>query len=230
MILDCLMPAASLRLYLDTADTAQWEQWASTGLFYGVTTNPLLLERSHVPCTVQSLTQLAEKALHLGMQEVQLQTWGDTVEAMVSTGKELAEISPQVVVKVPITADGTEAAAHLLKAGIRVTLTGVYAVHQVLIAAALGAEYTAPYLGRITDSGRKGQEDLAQMQRVLDGLKSSTRILAASIRSVEELSYLAAAGLNTFTFSAAIATQLFAVPATTAAAADFERAARAMSG
>ncbi|HEY9879796.1 MAG TPA: transaldolase family protein [Leptolyngbyaceae cyanobacterium] len=224
------MSAANLRLCLDTADTAQWQKWASTGLFYGVTTNPLLLERSQVPCTLQSLARLAEKALHLGMQEVQLQTWGESVELMVSTGKALAAIAPQVVVKVPITSAGTEAAAHLIKAGIRVTLTGVYAVHQVLIAASLGAEYTAPYLGRINDMGRNGREDLAQMQRVLDGVKSPTRILAASIRSVEDLSYLAAAGLDTFTFSDAIATQLFEVPATIAAAADFERAAQAMSG
>ncbi|MBD0337395.1 MAG: transaldolase, partial [Cyanobacteria bacterium Co-bin13] len=179
------------------------------------------------PCTLPSLTHLAEKAMHLGMQEVQLQTWGDG-EAMVSTGLALAAIAPQVVVKVPITAPGTAAAARLIAAGVRVTLTGVYAVHQVLIAAALGAEYTAPYLGRINDLGRNGREDLAQMQRALDGVQSPTRILAASIRSPEDLAYLAAQRLNTFTISAAIAAQLFEVEATQSAAADFERAARVM--
>jgi transaldolase len=219
--------ASNLRLCLDTADVAQWEQWHSTGLFYGVTTNPLLLERSHVPCTVDSLTYLAEKALRLGFLEVQFQTWGEG-QAMVSNGLALAAIAPQVVVKVPITAAGTKAAARLIAAGVRVTLTGLYAVHQVLIAAALGAEYAAPYLGRISDLGRNGREDLAQMQRALDGVQSPTRILAASLRSPEDLAYLAAQGLNTFTISSAIATQLFEVEATAAAAADFERAARVM--
>jgi transaldolase len=217
-----------LRLYLDTADAIAWEQWHSTGIFYGVTTNPLLLERSHIPCTLAALTRLTEIALGLGMQEIQLQTWGDSPEAMVERGLSLAAIHPAVVVKVPITRAGTEAAAQLAAAGVRVTLTAVYEVYQMLIAAALGAAYTAPYLGRITDLGRDGLAELAQMQRVLQGVGSPTRILVASIRSVEDLAYLAAQGLDTFTFSSAIATALFQVDPTIAATADFARAARSM--
>ena len=78
----------SLRLYLDTADTTAWETWLPVGVFYGVTSNPLLLEQAQVPCTVDSLTQLATKALRLGAQEVQLQTWGETKSALIATGKE----------------------------------------------------------------------------------------------------------------------------------------------
>lgn len=219
-----------LRLYLDTADIRQWEAWYSTGLFYGVTTNPLLLERSQVPCTLESLTALATQAFDLGLQEVQLQTWGSTLDTLITTGQSLSRIDPRIVVKVPITRLGTAAAAQLIRVGVRVTLTGVYAVPQMLIAAGLGAEYAAPYLGRINDLGRDGRADLAQMQQVLNGVQSPTRILAASIRSMEDLAYLAARGLDTFTFSAAIAAELFNVSATNVAAADFERAAQAMGG
>ena len=217
-----------IRLCLDTADSKQWQVWLPTGLFYSVTTNPLLLERSQVPCTVEQLQQLAQQALALGAQEIQLQTWGNTVEALVSTGKRLAAIDKRVVVKVPITQVGTAAAAQLIAADIPITLTAVYAVHQVLIAASLGTDYAAPYLGRINDLGRNGREDLVAMQRSLDGVGSFTRLLVASIRSVDDITFLASHGLNTFTFSPAIAAAFFEVAATDQAANDFQQAAQRM--
>ena len=215
----------TLRLYLDTADTTAWDTWLPVGIFYGVTCNPLLLERAKVPCTVESLAQLATKAFDLGAKEVHLQTWGDTQLSLVKTGRALARIDQRVVVKVPITRLGTTAAAVLVAEGIRVTMTAVYEVPQVLVAAALGAEYAAPYLGRITDGERNGRETLAQMQQALDGVQSSTRILTASIRDVEDIAYLATQGLDTFTFSPPIAEALFSSEQTAIATAAFEAAA-----
>lgn len=87
----------------------------------------------------------------------------------------------------------------------------------------------APYLGRITDQGGNGRDELVAMQRSLDGVSSETRILTASIRQVEDLSFLSAQGLNTFTFSAAIAAALFEVPATQQATQEFEQAAKRLS-
>ncbi|MEW6497199.1 MAG: transaldolase family protein [Cyanobacteriota bacterium] len=217
-----------IRLYLDTADATQWQSWLPTGLFYGVTTNPLLLEQAQVACSVERLKDLARQALSLGAKEVQLQTWGTSVEALVKTGKLLAAIDDRIVVKVPITQVGTQAASRLIADGIRTTLTGVYAVHQVLIAAALGADYAAPYLGRINDLGRNGREDLVAMQKAIAGVGSATRILVASIRSIDDITYLATQGLDTFTFREAIAQAFFDVAATNQAAADFEQAAARM--
>jgi transaldolase len=193
-----------------------------------VTTNPLLLERSQVTCSVEQLKDLARQAFNLGVKEVQLQTWGTSVDSLVNTGKLLAAIDNRVVVKVPITKVGTEAASRLIAQGIRITLTGVYAVHQALIAAALGADYAAPYLGRINDLRRNGRDDLVAMQRGIDGVGTATRILVASIRSVDDIAFLATQGVNTFTFSPAIAEAFFDVTATNQAATDFEQAARRM--
>lgn len=217
-----------IRLFLDTADASQWQNWLPTGLFYGVTTNPLLLERARVTCSVEQLKELTRQAFNLGVKEVQLQTWGTVVDALVETGKRLAEIDDRVVVKIPITKDGTEAASRLIAQGIRITLTGVYAVHQVLIAAALDADYAAPYLGRIDDLGGKGRDELVAMQRAVAGVGSTTRILVASIRSVDDIAFLATQGLDTFTFSPATAAAFFDVAATNQAATDFEQAARRM--
>lgn len=215
-----------LRLYLDSADEKQWQRWLPAGLFYGVTCNPLLLEKAGVACQIAPLKRLSRRALDLDAREVHLQAWGDSAEALFQTGERLAALDERIVVKLPVTQAGTTAAAALVRQGIPVTLTAVYAVHQVLIAAAIGAQYAAPYLGRINDGGGQGRESVAQMQRALDGVGANTRVLTASIRTVEDISVLAAQGVDTFTISSAIAQALFEVPETLAATADFEQVAQ----
>ncbi|MGB3789023.1 MAG: transaldolase family protein [Phormidesmis sp.] len=215
----------NLRFYLDTADVAAWKKWLPTGMFYGVTCNPLLLERAGVECAPPVLKALAQEAFALGMQEVHLQAWGDSVPALLNISNLLSSFDKRIVIKLPATKDGTMAAKMLIRSGIPVTLTAVYSVHQVLIAAAIGASYVAPYLGRIDDSGRDGFAEVATMQQALRGVKSTTRVLTASIRNVEDIPELAERGVDTFTFSGAIAQAFFDVPKTIEATADFERAA-----
>ncbi len=215
----------NLRLYLDTADTAAWEKWLPTGMFYGVTCNPLLLERAGVDCEPAVLKTMAEQAFDLGMQEVHLQSWGSSVPDLLNIGNLLSSFDRRIVVKVPATQPGAVAAKMLIGSGIPVTLTAVYSIHQVLIAAAIGASYVAPYLGRIDDSGRDGFAEVAMMHAALRGVKSSTRVLTASIRDLNDIAALAERGLDTFTFSDAIAQAFFDVPETLQATADFERAA-----
>jgi len=212
--------------FLDTAETDQWDYWLSKGLFYGVTTNPTLLSRARIPCTLEQLKSLADRAFQLGAQEIHLQTWGTDTQSLVQRGEAIAAIDPRVVVKVPITLMGTEAATQLLQQGIRVTLTGVYAVHQALIAAAIRAHFAAPYLGRITDLGQDGRQQIAVMQQGLQGVNSLTKLLVASIRSIDDITHLATYGLDTFTLSPTIAKQLFQVEATDKAALAFEKAAQ----
>jgi transaldolase len=155
---------------------------------------------------------------------VHLQTWGADVETAIAHGLALGAIDPaRVLVKVPLTREGAETARQLIAAGLSVTFTACYEAHQVLIAAALGARYVAPYLGRISDAGRDGHAELRAMQQCLEALGSTTRLLVASLRQPQDLSQLAVAGVGTFTLSPELATALFASAATSAAAAQFER-------
>lgn len=218
----------ALRLFLDSADRDDWQTWLPTGLFHGVTTNPSLLRRAGVSCDWPSLAELCAQALAAGCRELHLQTWGSRAAVLVERGQALAALAPgQVVVKVPVTQEGAVAARALITAGIPVTFTACYEVQQVLVAAALGAGYIAPYLGRISDLGRNGRAEIIAMQQALQGLGSSTRLLVASVREPMELAALAAAGLNTFTISAAVARGLFSSAATAAAAEAFEQDAAA---
>ncbi len=89
---------SSLRLFLDSASLKDWQSLQPTGVFYGITTNPLILERDKVPCTLKALTQLAREALANGAQEVQLQSFGGSTQDMTSFALKLAEIDHQNVV------------------------------------------------------------------------------------------------------------------------------------
>jgi len=211
----------TLRLFLDSADPQAWRQWLPSGLFRGITTNPTLLRRAGQPCSLEGLERLCGQALELGVQELHLQAWGSD---LLGCGRALAALAPgRIWVKLPITRAGADAARALIAEGHAITFTACYEPAQVLLAAALGAEYIAPYLGRIGDLGRDGHGELVRMQRCVDGVGSPLRLLVASLRSPDDLARLAAEGLDTFTISPAIAAALFAVEPTEAAAAQFER-------
>lgn len=218
----------ALRLFLDSADPRAWAEWLPTGLFHGVTTNPTLLRRAQIPCRLESLAALSRQALDLGCRELHLQAWGGDASALDSCGRALAALAPeQVVVKLPVHRPGALAAARLIDAAIPVTFTACYAVPQVLVAAALGASYIAPYLGRINDQGRDGAAELVAMHSCLRGCGSPVRLLVASLRRPEEMGQLAAEGLDTFTISPEVAAALVSCPETETAAARFERDAAA---
>ena len=106
------------------------------------------------------------------------------------------------------------------------TLTAVYAPHQVATAVALGAEYAAPYLGRMTDAGRDGLQSVGAMQDMIMSSGSAMRLLVASVRSVDEVAALMREGCDTFTLPPRIFDAMFADELTAEAAAAFEDAAR----
>ncbi len=220
------------RLFLDTAVQSEWEALLPIGIFHGITTNPTLLERAGLECTVPAVQALTQKALSLvGCDEFMCQAWGCTSEDMYNVGMQLSEVDRErVVIKVPVTFEGTKAASKLIDSGVRVCLTACYSSDQAIIAAGLGAEYLAPYLGRMTDAEKDGMEECRRMQNIANGLGSSTRILVASIRNVLSMGDLMAHGMDTFTFNPEIARKLFTESLTKTAAADFEAAAKRCGG
>lgn len=213
-----------MKLYIDSANIAVVESLMKTGVFYGVTTNPLILREAGV--RLSKLGDFADYVLGLGAQEVFFQSWGEDAATLCRHGEQLARLSSQVVVKLPVTREGLEAAAKLAKAGIKTCLTAVYAPFQVLLAAALGAAYVAPYLGRMNDAGRDGHALIAQMATALQKTECLTEILAASVRSPEDVASLAQNGVRNITLSPAVAEKLFLEPLTLEAVIAFEAAAQ----
>ena len=232
-LLPSLEHRGACRYFLDTADYLEYKSLLPLGIFHGVTTNPTILQRCGVPCTVAEIHHLASEAFSLGADEFMCQAWGGEEDALVQNGLALRALDPaRVVIKVPITADGVKAAARLMRepeGGTRICMTACYGSTQALIAGAAGAEYLAPYLGRMSDAGKDGLSECVRMQRIFEGLGCGTRTLVASIRDVDSMAELASAGLDTFTFSPDIARALFDEPLTDAAAAAFEEAAATSS-
>lgn len=221
-----------IRLFLDSADVLEWGRWYRTGIIYGFTTNPLILERDRVKCDLKSLKLLVGQADQMGCKEVQLQTWGSTEQEMIDRGLFIHDLNSEytaVVVKVPATELGFKVACKLLYRcpDLRLTITGVYAGHQVLAAEALGADYAAPYLGRMKAvyGSAAGLHEVLTMQRMVRNSGSGMRLLVASLRSLQDMSDCAAQGCDTFTFSPAVAEAMFAVEPTQRAAEEFEAAA-----
>lgn len=221
------------RLFLDSAVPADWERFLPLGMFYGVTTNPLLLQRAEQPCTLDNLEKIAARVQELGAREIQMQVWGADAGAMFHCGSRLAllhGLGIDVVVKVPATEAGYQVARRLAAAGTRVTMTAVFTPGQVLLAAGFGAAYAAPYLGRLLDARKPGRDLVLAMDDILKYSGSETRLLVASLRKAAQVVDLAQQGLDTFTFGAQVAAELFDSKLTTRAAAQFEEAARAMGG
>jgi len=217
---------SDLRLYIDSVDLKDWDRYLSTGLFFGVTTNPKLLAMSGIHFEIDRLKELAESAFDQGANEIHLQVWGRETRKMLEIGRSLAEIDPRVMVKVPITQPGILCVSELINEGANITLTAVHSASQALIASAVGAKYAAPYLGRMNDGGLNGLDEITSMSRIISELGSPLRLLVASIRDVNDLVTLAERGLNTFTLLPSLIDDLLENDLTNQAAESFESAVR----
>ncbi|WFE20729.1 transaldolase family protein [Solwaraspora sp. WMMD937] len=208
-------------LYLDSADRAALAPLLATGLFAGVTTNPLLLDRAGLGQT--DLPALHDWAVAAGAGTVFAQTLAEDPDGIVTEGLRLRELSDRVVVKVPATRSGLTATRRLADQQVPVLITAVYHAAQAVLAAAAGARYIAPYLGRMTAAGRDGLAQIQTMHRILAG--GPTQTLVASIKSVDDLVRLAAAGVPSFTIGPALADELLRDDLTDGAVAEFLAAA-----
>lgn len=215
----------SRQFFLDTADESVWATYYKMGIYHGITTNPVLLDRAKVPCEIKSLKKLSETAIKkYNVECFMLQTWGTDVITLVNNGLELFSLSDKIVVKIPLTSIGIEAAAILKSKSVPICMTACYTPHQVFTSIGLNADYVAPYLGRMLDLGKNGIEDIITMQQMVQQMGSNTRVFVASIRDTDQLVKLAAAGCSTFTFSPNIAQALQEVPETITATEEFESA------
>jgi TalC/MipB family fructose-6-phosphate aldolase len=224
-----IMPRATegadmLRLYVDSANRDAAEPLLATGIFTGLATNPTLLDKESLgPRDLDTIYKWASAA---GAQEVFFQAWGGTVNAFVDCGLKLREIGPAVTVKLPATKAGVTAAAQLVRLGHPVLITAAYNATQALVAAAAGARYVAPYLGRMSDAGRDAVSAVSAMQRALTAVGADTEVLVASVRKVASVVQLAQQGVRCFALAPHVAANLFVDPLTEEAAEVFEAAAQ----
>ncbi|MEG4146978.1 transaldolase family protein [Microcoleus sp. Pol12B5] len=166
-------------IYLDTAIVAEAKEASHFGWLSGITTNPTLLGKSDLAPDV-TLTQLAK----LIPGEMYYQLTASDFDGMVAEGKAAFElIGQQTVLKVPATAAGFQAVAHL-SPEIPCAVTAIYNASQAVVSAEAGAKYAIAYVNRATRLLGDGFALVRDMANVLQ--RSNTEILAASIKSPEE--------------------------------------------
>lgn len=190
-------PGAGMKLFLDTANTDEIRRASSWGVLEGVTTNPSLVAREGRP-----LPETIHEICEIVGGPVSVEVVAADADGMIRQGRLLARIHPQVVVKVPMSADGLRATRVLTDEGVDVNVTLVFSAAAGLLAARAGATYVSVFVGRLDDDPDEpdGVTVIGQLAGILRGAPElGARVLAASIRTPERAVDVALAGAHVAT-------------------------------
>jgi transaldolase len=210
-----------VKLYADSANIAAVVPLLEDKLVHGVTTNPSIMARDGLAAAgIPQFYRICDEA---GAQSIFMQATGEDRVAMRDSAERIAGLGPRAIVKVPATSAGFRVAADLLSRDAQVLLTAVYSLAQATFAASIGADYIAPYFGRLLDSGEDAAVKVGNMYRILAGTK--TRVLVASVRSPNAAANLALSGVGHITADVPVLLAMMVDPVTDASAAEFERVA-----
>ena len=193
-----------MKIFLDTADVFAIKEYFETGMIDGVTTNPTLIKKSlRDPDTVY------QQIVDLGVPDISMEVMG-TAQEMYDEGVRLyKKFGEQTTIKVPMTRDGIKVCKELSQQGIRVNVTLIFCAAQAILAAKSGATYVSPFVGRLDDQSVAGLEvvrSIVELYRI-HGIR--TRVLSASIRSVQRVVRSFYNGADVVTLPPAIFEQMY---------------------
>lgn len=214
-----------MRLFLDTANLDQIRQAVKWGVS-GVTTNPSLVAAEGTA----DYKSLVQTICGIVPGEVSAEVTREGVAAMVAQGRGIAAWHDRVIVKVPCTPDGFEAASQLSRDNIKVNMTLCFSASQALLAALCGAHFISPFIGRLDDIGQNGLDLIAEIIAIYKEGRFNTQVLAASIRHPVHVLKAAALGAHVATVPFKILEQLARHPLTDAGNARFMADWRKVSG
>jgi len=200
-----------LKLFLDTANIDEIREAYALGVICGVTTNPSLIakEGRNFAEVVRTITSIVDGPI--SAEAVSLDAPGMIAEAL-----ELAALHPNIVVKIPMTAEGLKATNNLSKKGIRTNVTLVFSANQALLAARAGASYVSPFVGRLDDISLDGMELIYDIMEIFNRYQLPTEVIAASIRHPIHVITAAKAGAHIATIPYKVLIQMVKHPLTDA--------------
>lgn len=216
-----------MELFIDTANIEEIKKANDMGVISGVTTNPSLIAKEG-----RDFKQVIAEIASIVDGPISGEVKATTVDAegMVQEGREIATIHKNMVVKIPMTAEGLKACKILSKEGIKTNVTLVFSANQALLAARAGATFVSPFLGRLDDISVPGIDlirTIAEMFAV-QGLK--TKIIAASIRNPIHVTDSALAGADIATVPYKVIEQMTKHPLTDQGIAKFQADYKAVFG
>lgn len=198
-----------MKFYLDTASVKEIQEAASLGLLDGVTTNPSLVAKEG-----RVFREVLVEICNIVDGPVSAEVVSLEADAMVKEGKELAKIHKNIVVKVPLIAEGLKATKRLTAEGIRVNVTLCFSPTQALLAAKAGAWCVSPFIGRLDDISSNGMELIRQILTIYRNYDYKTLVLVASVRHPQHVVEAALAGGHICTMPFSIFQQMVKHPLT----------------
>ncbi len=205
-----------MQLFLDGSDIYKIRKYSELGLIDGVTTNPSIILKSG-----KNMIEVISELTKIVSGSVSAEVSALDSDKMVREGIKLSEIAKNVTVKLPITWDGLRACKTLSDKGISVNMTLCFSSSQALLAAKAGAEYVSPFIGRLDDINLEGIDLISEIRLIYSNYELSTKILAASIRTVNHVKQCARLGADVATIPLDIFERLVKHPLTDSGLSQF---------
>jgi transaldolase len=187
-----------MKFFIDTANLDDIREAKELGILDGVTTNPSLMAKEGIAGDENIMAHYV-KICNLLKGDVSAEVIATDFDGIITEGKRLAALAPNIVVKVPMIKEGVKALRWFADAGIRTNCTLVFSAGQAILAAKAGATYLSPFLGRIDDINWDGMELIRQIAEIYAIQGYETEILAASIRSSMHIVRAAESGADVVT-------------------------------
>jgi transaldolase len=200
-----------MRFFVDTANIEEIRKANEMGIICGVTTNPSLIakEGRDFKQVIEEITSIVDGPIS---GEVKATT--TDAKGMIEEGRQIAAIHPNMVVKIPMTAEGLKAVKVLTGEGIKTNVTLVFSAAQALLAARAGATYVSPFLGRLDDISMPGIDLINEITEIFSIHEIETEIIAASIRNPIHVIDCAKAGADIATVPYPVLEQMTKHPLT----------------
>ncbi len=216
-----------MKFFIDTANVEEIRKANDMGVICGVTTNPSLIakEGRDFNEVIKEITTIVDGPIS---GEVKATTVD--AEGMIREGREIAKIHPNMVVKIPMTAEGLKAVKVLSAEGIKTNVTLIFSANQALLAARAGASYVSPFLGRLDDISTAGIDLIQDIVQIFDNYGLETEIIAASVRNPIHVTDCALAGAHIATVPYKVIMQMIKHPLTDAGIEKFQEDYRAVFG
>ena len=203
-----------MKFFIDTAKIEDIKKANDMGVISGVTTNPSLIAKEG-RVFEEVIAEIA--AIVDGPISGEVKATTTNAAGMVEEGKAIAAIHPNMVVKIPMTAEGLKAVKQLSALGIKTNVTLVFSANQALLAARAGATYVSPFLGRLDDISTRGTDLISEIVAIFDAAGDiETQIIAASIRHPMHVTECALAGAHIATVPYKVIEQMINHPLTAA--------------
>jgi transaldolase len=180
-----------MRLFLDTANVDHIREINEWGILAGVTTNPSLVSKEG-RCMRDCLAEIAS----IVSGPISAEAMSMDAEGMVKEARELASIAENINVKIPMTSQGLAAVSALAKEGIKTNVTLVFSANQAMLAAAAGATFVSPFVGRMDDIGNRGMTVVEEIVDIFAIYDLPTQVIAASLRHPMHVTEAALAGAH----------------------------------